>query len=232
MVLGETYDPASLARMGVLGIKGDAAKARDYYAKALAAGMGAARERMAAWKRRDPLRPTVRYPTPSRHDLARAFSLGHRLNRHARADLLQIADNDLIALGDAAGDRDEIAVGRAERNEALVDFVALADDIDIFAELARSERDLRRHQRIGLLLDMELNADILARQQMEIGVADRRARGDRAGRAIDHIVDERQFALVRRLRFAGQKNVRFDLARRPRLARVRRDRISLGLNVT
>jgi hypothetical protein len=48
MVLGETYDPASLARMGVLGIKGDAARARDYYAKALAAGMGAARERMAA----------------------------------------------------------------------------------------------------------------------------------------------------------------------------------------
>jgi hypothetical protein len=48
MVLGETYDPASLARMGVLGVKGDAAKARDYYAKALAAGMGAARERMAA----------------------------------------------------------------------------------------------------------------------------------------------------------------------------------------
>jgi hypothetical protein len=48
MVLGETYDPASLARMGTLGIKGDAARARDYYAKALAAGMGAARERMAA----------------------------------------------------------------------------------------------------------------------------------------------------------------------------------------
>ena len=48
MVLGETYDPALLARMGVLGIKGDAARARDYYAKALAAGMGAARERMAA----------------------------------------------------------------------------------------------------------------------------------------------------------------------------------------
>ena len=48
MVLGESYDPATLARIGVLGIKGDASKARDYYAKALAAGMGAARERMAA----------------------------------------------------------------------------------------------------------------------------------------------------------------------------------------
>ncbi|WP_158815332.1 hypothetical protein [Methylocapsa sp. S129] len=48
MVLGESYDPMTLARMGVLGIKGDAGKARDYYAKALAAGMGAARERMAA----------------------------------------------------------------------------------------------------------------------------------------------------------------------------------------
>jgi hypothetical protein len=48
MVLGETYDPATLARMGAMGIKGDAAKARDFYARALAAGMGAARERMAA----------------------------------------------------------------------------------------------------------------------------------------------------------------------------------------
>jgi TPR repeat protein len=48
MVLGTSYDPVTLARMGALGIKGDAARARDYYAKALAAGMGAARERMAA----------------------------------------------------------------------------------------------------------------------------------------------------------------------------------------
>ncbi len=48
LVLGETYDPATLARMGALGVKGEAAKARDYYAKALAAGMGAARERIAA----------------------------------------------------------------------------------------------------------------------------------------------------------------------------------------
>jgi hypothetical protein len=48
MVLGESYDPTTLTRMGALGIKGDAGKARDYYAKALAAGVGAARERMAA----------------------------------------------------------------------------------------------------------------------------------------------------------------------------------------
>jgi hypothetical protein len=48
MALGTSYDPATLARMGAMGIKGDSAKARDYYAKALAAGMGAARERMAA----------------------------------------------------------------------------------------------------------------------------------------------------------------------------------------
>jgi hypothetical protein len=48
MVLGESYDPVTLARMGAMGIKGDTVKARDYYAKALAAGMGAARERMAA----------------------------------------------------------------------------------------------------------------------------------------------------------------------------------------
>lgn len=48
LVLGETYDPVTLARMGALGVKGEAVKARDYYARALAAGMGAARERIAA----------------------------------------------------------------------------------------------------------------------------------------------------------------------------------------
>jgi hypothetical protein len=48
LVLGETYDPVTLTRMGALGLKGEAVKARDYYARALAAGMGAARERIAA----------------------------------------------------------------------------------------------------------------------------------------------------------------------------------------
>jgi TPR repeat protein len=48
LALGETYDPVTLARIGVLGLKGDAARARDYYAQALAAGLSIARERMAA----------------------------------------------------------------------------------------------------------------------------------------------------------------------------------------
>ena len=48
LVLGDTYDPATLARMGALGLRGDAARARDYYARALAAGIGAARERIVA----------------------------------------------------------------------------------------------------------------------------------------------------------------------------------------
>ena len=48
LVLGDTYDPATLARMGALGLKGDAARARDYYARALSAGVAAARDRIAA----------------------------------------------------------------------------------------------------------------------------------------------------------------------------------------
>lgn len=48
MALGETYEPATLAGLGALGVKGDPARARDYYNKALAAGVGAARERLAA----------------------------------------------------------------------------------------------------------------------------------------------------------------------------------------
>jgi TPR repeat protein len=48
LVLGDAYDPATLARMGALGLKGDAQRARDYYTRALAAGVRAARQRIAA----------------------------------------------------------------------------------------------------------------------------------------------------------------------------------------
>jgi len=48
LVLGDTYDPATLARLGVVGIRGDASRARDYYARALSAGVGVARKRIAS----------------------------------------------------------------------------------------------------------------------------------------------------------------------------------------
>lgn len=48
LVLGDTYDPTTLARLGAIGIKGDVARARDYYARASEAGLVAARPRLAA----------------------------------------------------------------------------------------------------------------------------------------------------------------------------------------
>ncbi len=48
MALGDTYDPTTLARLGAVGLKGDGATARDYYSRALSAGVGGARERIAA----------------------------------------------------------------------------------------------------------------------------------------------------------------------------------------
>jgi len=48
VALGDTFDPATLARLGVVGLKGDGVKARDYYARALAAGAEGARERIAS----------------------------------------------------------------------------------------------------------------------------------------------------------------------------------------
>jgi len=52
MALGETYDSASLTRLGVVGAHGDATRAHDCFAKALAAGVGAAKERIAALEAR------------------------------------------------------------------------------------------------------------------------------------------------------------------------------------
>ena len=48
MALGDTYDPTTLSRLGAIGVKGDEAAARSYYSRALAAGVGGARERIAA----------------------------------------------------------------------------------------------------------------------------------------------------------------------------------------
>jgi TPR repeat protein len=48
VALGDTFEPATLGRLGVVGLKGDAAKARDYYSRAVAAGASGARERIAA----------------------------------------------------------------------------------------------------------------------------------------------------------------------------------------
>jgi len=48
VALGDTFDPGTLTRLGVVGLKGDGAKAHDYYARALAAGASGARERLAS----------------------------------------------------------------------------------------------------------------------------------------------------------------------------------------
>ena len=48
VALGDSYDPATLARLGAVGLKGDEATARDYYSRALAAGVGGARARIAS----------------------------------------------------------------------------------------------------------------------------------------------------------------------------------------
>jgi hypothetical protein len=48
VALGDTFDPATLSRLGVVGLKGDEAKARDYYSRAVTAGASGARERIAA----------------------------------------------------------------------------------------------------------------------------------------------------------------------------------------
>ena len=49
--LAETYDPLMLLKWGTYGTRGDAAKARDLYAKAQAGGIKEATERLDALRR-------------------------------------------------------------------------------------------------------------------------------------------------------------------------------------
>jgi DNA segregation ATPase FtsK/SpoIIIE-like protein len=49
--LAETFDPAVLSAWGTMGTQGDAARAGDLYAKALAGGVAAAKDRLAALRR-------------------------------------------------------------------------------------------------------------------------------------------------------------------------------------
>ena len=47
LALGDSYDPAVLTRLGALGVKGDAGKAKDYYSKAVEGGVTEAGQRLA-----------------------------------------------------------------------------------------------------------------------------------------------------------------------------------------
>ena len=49
--LAETFDPAVLSAWGTMGTQGDAARAGDLYAKALAGGVAAAKDRLATLRR-------------------------------------------------------------------------------------------------------------------------------------------------------------------------------------
>ena len=49
--LAETFDPAVLSAWGTMGTQGDAARASDLYAKALAGGVAAAKDRLATLRR-------------------------------------------------------------------------------------------------------------------------------------------------------------------------------------
>jgi TPR repeat protein len=48
VALADSYDPSMLAKLGVVGAPGDAQRAKDYLEKAAAAGVVAAKDRMAA----------------------------------------------------------------------------------------------------------------------------------------------------------------------------------------
>ena len=48
MALADTYDPAVLTKLGVVGAPGDPQRARDYLSRAAAAGVVAAKDRTAA----------------------------------------------------------------------------------------------------------------------------------------------------------------------------------------
>jgi hypothetical protein len=48
MALGDAYNPSILTRLGVLGARGDAVLARNYYNRAVAAGLSGAKDRLAS----------------------------------------------------------------------------------------------------------------------------------------------------------------------------------------
>src|SRR5258708_30200987 len=85
------------------------------------------------------------------------------LHGHAGADLLQIPRDDLVVGLDAVEDGDLLAIDRPECDLTHLDFAAIADDVEIFAQLAGAYRHLRHHQRVGLLTDQHTRPYVLAR---------------------------------------------------------------------
>ena len=151
---------------------------------------------------------------------------GQRLHRQAGADLLQVAGDDLVAGADAGEHGDLFAVDRTERDGRTLDLVAVADDIDDICPTGLSPPPPAGPSARPAARSQQPRPHVLARQQREILVLDRRARRDRAGRGIDRIVDEGQLALVLRLRWRRAKDFRLDRPDAPRLLNLRKLRLA------
>src|SRR3981081_4730334 len=80
----------------------------------------------------------------------------------SRSDLLQVANDDLVAHSDALVDDDEVALVGTRNDDALLGPAVLADPIDEPTELARTECDLWHQQRAGLVGDVNTNVDEFA----------------------------------------------------------------------
>ena len=116
------------------------------------------------------------------------------MDRAARAELLEVSHDDAIARAHTFGDDHQIAVGRAERDIALIGLIVGCDDVDELSDLAGADRGLRDEQRVVQHADAQAHPDVLPRQQGAARIVDGDARRDGAGGAVDAVVEKRQLA--------------------------------------
>ena len=109
----------------------------------------------------------------------------------------QTVDDDAIVGPEPVLDDAQI-VGRqlAERDIFLPRRVLLVDHDDEFARLLGADRGVRNQQRLVRRRARHAHAREHARREHAVGICEHSAAADRAGRAVDHVVDEVHAALV------------------------------------
>src|SRR4051812_44941265 len=119
-------------------------------------------------------------------------------------DAREAVHDDLVVGRKPVLDDAQIPGKLAKRDVFLLRHVVVADDHHVFAHLLARDRHIRHQQRLVGHRARHAHAREHSGREQAFRIGDLRAAADRAARAVDHVVDEVDGALVDKIRLVDQ----------------------------
>src|SRR5688572_5726253 len=130
----------------------------------------------------------------------------HRGDLHPGADPLQPVDDDALARLEAAAHDAQAVDDRTERHRPVFDLPLRRDDVDELLAQVGADRAVLNQQAAIAARTGQPQPDEQTRRQLSVGVAEHRAAANRAGGAIELVVEEVERAFARIAVLVGKRH--------------------------